>query len=180
MQTASNPESKADKTERLKCYFSLLSGDSKNFWVESSGLSMLPLFYRGVRVHIITDVGNPKPGQIVVFHRENKYIAHRIIYFNHTTGFYTTKGDTLFHFDGPTSKDEFLGFVDLVEKRGIISTVQSDPEIASLSGKLGMILLTKLDWLPNWVKFLFYFAAFLPGFLVIHAKKLMTSKKGWN
>jgi len=178
MLTAHRLESAAEKNERLKCYFSLLTEGGKDFWVESSGLSMLPLFYRGIRVHIITEIDDPQPGQIVVFHRENKFIAHRIISINHDTEQYTTKGDTLFFFDGPSSKEEFLGLVDLVERRGKIVSVQSDPELAHLSGKLGWILLTKLHWLPDWIKFLFYFTVFLPGFAAIRSKRWLAPKKG--
>jgi hypothetical protein len=180
MQTTLNPENEAEKNERLKCYFSLLSEQGKDFWVESSGLSMLPLFYRGVRVHINTEIGDPQPGQIVIFHRKKKFIAHRIISYNHTSGYFSTKGDTLFYYDGPTRKEEFLGLVDLVEKRGKISIVYRDPELANLSGKLGLILLTKLNWLPLWIKFLLYFVAFLPGFTAIRSKRWLAAKKVWN
>jgi hypothetical protein len=180
MLTARRPESEAEKNERLKCYFSLLTEEGKDFWVESSGLSMLPLFYRGVRVHIITEIDDPQRGQIAVFHRENKFIAHRIISINNDTGQYITKGDTLFYFDGPSSKEEFLGLVDQVERHGKIISVQSEPDLAHLSGKLGSILVTKLHWLPDWIKFLFYFAVFLPGFAAIRSKRWLALKKAWN
>jgi hypothetical protein len=180
MPAIHSPESEEEKNERLKCYFSLLSEGEKEFWVESSGLSMLPLFYRGIRVHINTKVEDPQPGQIVVFHRSNKFIAHRLINFNHETGHYTTKGDTLFFFDGPSTKEDFLGVVDLVKRRGKIVPVRNEPELAHLSGKLGVLLLTKLRLLPDWIKFLFYFTWFLPGFAVIHFKRWLASKKGWN
>jgi hypothetical protein len=180
MPAALNPESEEEKNERLKCYFSLLSEEGKDFWVESSGLSMLPLFYRGVRVHINTKFTEPQPGQIVVFHRSDKFIAHRLINFNHETGHYTTKGDTLFFFDGPSNKGDFLGVVDLVERHGKILPVRNDPELAHLSGKLGLILATKLHRLPNWIKFLFYFVMFLPGCGVIRCKRWLAPKKGWN
>jgi hypothetical protein len=165
------------KNERLKCYFSLLDGTRQELWVESSGLSMLPLFYRGVKVHIKTEIGDPQPGDIVVFHRMNKFIGHRVIQCDSSTGQYLTKGDTLFYFDAPCHKEEVLGLVDMVEKRGKQIAVLRDLDVARLSGYLGRLLETVLNWMPAWFKFLMYFGAFLPGMIFLRTRRLMSFKK---
>lgn len=164
-------ESDQEKTERLKCYFSLLSEKNEEIWVNSKGLSMLPLFYRGVKVRIDPDIEKYKVGSVVVFHRENKYIAHRIISHSPNHNFFATKGDTQFYFDEPVKKEELLGLVTNIKKGNKEFHVEINQEISRLSGGLGRQLYEKLDWLPDWLKFLYYFFFFIPGYLKLFLLK---------
>ncbi len=138
---------------------------------------MLPYFYKGVRVHINTDIDEFKIGHIVVYHNKDKFTAHRIVNYDSQSDLYTTKGDTLFYFDSPRKKENFLGLVDRVEKRGKSYSVNTNPTIARLSSHLGNRLKTTLDWLPDWLKFLYYFSIYMPDAIVINLKKKASTKK---
>ena len=171
MTVVQNQESPEGKTERLKCYFSLLAENDEEIWVESKGVSMLPLFYRGVNVCIDPAREDFEVGSIVVFYRENKYIAHRIISYLPEKDTFSTKGDTLFFFDPPVKRDELLGMVVKIKKGNREIPVCSNEKISKLSGKLGKILENKLRWLPDWLKFLYYFFFFIPGYLKMSLQK---------
>jgi len=155
-----------EKTDHLKCYFSMLGENQNGFWVDSRGLSMLPIFYQGVRVHIDTDIENFEIGEIAVFYRNNKFIAHRIVGLDSGKDLYITKGDTLFFFDEPVKKDELLGKVDFVMKRGRKVSVSVDRKMADISRKIGRPLTRGLQWMPGWLKFLYYFTFFIPSYLI--------------
>ncbi len=168
------------KTDLMKVYFSMLSENEEGFWVESQGLSMLPIFYRGVKVHIEPDSDSFEVGDIVVFHQNDKFIAHRIVGYNHRDALYVTKGDTLYFFDPPISKKRFLGKVDYVLKRGKRFPVTADRRLAEVSNKIGQQLLNSLHWLPSWLKFLYYFLLFIPFFAIYYVTTHKIFKNFWK
>ncbi len=152
------------EAERLKCYMELLAQSNEGIWVGSSGLSMLPLFYHGVEVHINPKTNDIDIGDVIVFNRDNKFIAHRVLSPITREGQLLTKGDTLFYLDAPVHQEEILGIVDYTRKKGKVILVERDRRMSKLSGTLGHMLVDRFSFLPDWAKFLLYFSLFLPAF----------------
>lgn len=175
-QLSGKMESSQEKSDRLKCYFSMLGESDDGFWVESKGVSMLPIFYKSVRVHVNTEANTFNIGDVVVFHQTNKFVAHRIVAFDSPNNMFVTKGDTLYFFDGPVTGTDILGKVDFVLKRGKKHPVLSDKKIAEISRKIGQQLSDKLNWLPFWLKFIYYFTFFIPCYLIHTCTKQNISK----
>lgn len=164
--------------EQLKCYIELSTEAHGGLWVQSSGLSMLPVFYRGVEVHIRPLHEPIEKGDVVVFHRDNKFVAHRVIGFDKQNNHYHIKGDTLFFPDIPASKEEILGIVDFTRKKGKITPVVRDAALAKLSGSLGYLLVHRLGLIPDWLKFMLYFLFFSPAFLTLKMRRFFRKKDG--
>lgn len=160
-----NPRFSNKKSALLKCYFSLQAETKKAIWLGALGKSMLTLFRQGDRVRIQTDADTFQVGQVVVFFRCDKMFAHRIVDYDPHADLWITKGDTLFFFDRPIKQSEFLGQIDCIEKKGRRYPVDTDLETAHLSATLGNRLIHQLNFLPNWLKFLYYFSFFIPGYL---------------
>ncbi len=146
--------------------------------MECRGVSMLPTFYRGTRVCLEPDSENYEVGDIVVFHRYDKYIAHRIVDYDGTNDIFVTKGDTLFFFDGPVRREEILGLVTRVKKGNTIVPVANNKAVARLSNRIGRNLHGRLSRLPRWLKFLYYFSLFIPGYLRLWLRPSPGGRRG--
>lgn len=165
------PTDSQTDNDRLTGYFELLAETGDGIWVESCGLSMLLTFYRGVEVHVTPIPESVCRGDIVVFFRDNKFIAHRVLFFNNDTDTCQTKGDTLFFSDPPIHKEDILGIVDRIRKKGKEAPITGDPAIANLSGMIGAVLAKQLRFFPIWLKFITYFCIFSPLYLLLLSRR---------
>lgn len=82
-----------------------------------TGASMLPAIWPGdvlcVRHCTMSDL---QPGQILLFHRQKKLVAHRITRIHRDS--VITRGDSVHHDDPPLSEGEIVGQVVSVVRRG--------------------------------------------------------------
>lgn len=171
MSSPAENNSPVEKSDILKCYFALRSDDENTFWLDTVGQSMLTLFWKGDKARVRTDVDTFQVGQVVVFYRHDKMFAHRIVACGPENTLWITKGDTRFSFDHPVRQSEFLGLIDCIERKRGNYPVETDIELAHLSAKLGSKLSGKLDWLPNWLKWIYYFSLFIPQYFQLKSKK---------
>jgi signal peptidase I len=90
-------------------------------WLKVSGNSMLPwirpgdvLFVQGADIRCVS------PGQVVLFARGKRLIAHRVIGRRRVAGqvFLETKGDATWDADAPISETELLGRVSEILRDG--------------------------------------------------------------
>ena len=84
-----------------------------------TGTSMLPIVWPGDILTVSThDAAKALPGDIVLFHRGDKLVAHRVI--ERTIGpngiRWVTRGDAVGDNDAPVSSEELLGRVTAVER----------------------------------------------------------------
>ncbi len=87
--------------------------------IKAQGTSMLPNIWPGEVLHILrVPVEQFAPGQIAVFYREQRICAHRVISVTHKPFAVLTQGDRLSTADAPITKDELLGVVTGVRRRG--------------------------------------------------------------
>ncbi len=132
---------------------------------------MLTLFWRGNKARIQTNIDTFEIGHVVIFFRDNKMFAHRIVDCGPEDDLWITKGDTRMTFDRPVNKRELLGIIDCIEKKGHQYPVHKDLETAHLSATLGNRLNHQLSWLPNWLKFIYYFVVFIPSYYRLVLKR---------
>lgn len=161
----------SDKSEQLKCYFSLQAETKEAIWLDTVGASMLTLFRKGDKARIQPDIDNYQIGQVVIFFRNNKMYAHRIVDYVSKTDQWITKGDTLFYFDQPVNQSELLGQIDCIRRGERSFPVGTDLEMTHLSATLGQKVSHQLHRMPNWLKFLYYFTLFIPGYLSLQIKR---------
>ncbi len=76
------------------------------------GDSMHPLIKNGAKVIINFHFSNLTIGDIVVFLKDDKFIAHRLI--KKRQGLLFTKGDNVSHMDAPLREEQILGKVEKV------------------------------------------------------------------
>ena len=87
------------------------------------GASMLPAVWPGDQ---LTTRSVPfdqlRPGQVILFHRDGKLTAHRILSF--TADGVVTRGDSLSHPDRPVRAEELVGRVERVVRNGRSRTLE--------------------------------------------------------
>ena len=85
-----------------------------------TGRSMQPLIQDGDRVLVAHGIAGVRRGDVVVFRREGRLIAHRVlrIYHRQPGRVFITKGDGIRRFDPPVHAGEVLGRVLTVERNG--------------------------------------------------------------
>jgi signal peptidase I len=99
-----------------------------------SGISMIPALCPGELVSVErTSIAEIRPGQIVVFAREGRLIAHRVASSvqNSDKPYLVTRGDRLRRSDAPVSGYEFVGRVTHVERGHAGGLVSSHLNLAS-------------------------------------------------
>src|SRR5262245_60784436 len=85
--------------------------------VRVTGSSMMPSIWPGDVLTVERrPVGQLQDGEIVVFTREGRLFAHRVI--AHGDRHLVTRGDTVPSSDAPVSEAELLGVVVLASRRG--------------------------------------------------------------
>jgi hypothetical protein len=107
-----------------------------------SGLSMQPTFRTGQVLYVRPDVQAVKPGDVVVYKQEGRYIVHRVL----SVGMdgYVTRGDNNPQADAnPVAPGQVIGRVDMDEHRG---------EIRSVWGGRSGLWLTRLGRAARWLK----------------------------
>ena len=98
----------------------------KRHWVTIEGQSMLPLIQHGDRVLVTHGIARIRRGSVVVFRRERKLIAHRLLRLRRDrSGQFVTKGDNATQFDEPVAQDNVLGHVVAVERNGQIFVLET-------------------------------------------------------
>jgi len=78
----------------------------------------------------------PEIGDVIVFFRSDKMIAHRVVGYDKKNDQWFAKGDTLLRFDSPLKKNEIIGIVNAVSRYGKEREVSAEPDIAALSANL--------------------------------------------
>jgi len=94
-----------------------------------TGFSMFPALRPGDLLHIGPH-GSIAEGDVVVYHRHGRLIAHRVI--RHSAGCVVTRGDRLKHPDSPVPTSEILGRVIGVERRGQPVEARKRPVVSCL------------------------------------------------
>jgi len=107
--------------ETLKCELaSELLRSAGTLRLRITGTSMVPIVWPGdiltVRGH---DASEALPGDIVLFHRAGKLVAHRVVErtFRENEIQWVTRGDSVVDNDAPISGHELLGRVTAIERR---------------------------------------------------------------
>ena len=165
------PEANNEKSELLKCYFELQLESQQTIWLDTVGQSMLTLFWRGDKARIQTKINKFQIGQVVIFYRDDKMFAHRIVDFLPESDRWITKGDTQYYFDTPVRESEFIGVIDCIKKGKRQFPVATDIEMANLSAAIGHKLDQQFSWLPNWLQYLCYFIYFIPSYYRLKQKR---------
>jgi signal peptidase I len=86
-----------------------------------SGLSMFPFLLKGDLIQVFpTPLNELRRGDIIVFKRENRWIAHRVFQIQMMEGKVTLKtyGDTCYYPDEGVSSVNYLGRVDAFTRKG--------------------------------------------------------------
>jgi signal peptidase I len=81
------------------------------------GKSMSPLILPSDKV-VIAKASSLKINDIVVFKKEKRLIAHRLIYISPTKDFLVTKGDNNLKSDGKIKPSQLLGKVNFIKRNG--------------------------------------------------------------
>ncbi len=81
------------------------------------GKSMAPLILPSDKI-VITKASSLKVNDIVVFKKEERLIAHRLIYIPPAKDFFVTKGDNSLKSDGKIKPSQILGKVNSVKRNG--------------------------------------------------------------
>ncbi len=91
----------------------------RQHWIPITGRSMLPLLREGDQVLVAHGNAGVRRGDIVVFRREEKLIAHRVVRISGSSAapMFVTKGDHVSQCDAPLHVHEMIGRV-LTIKRG--------------------------------------------------------------
>ncbi len=111
-----------------RCFNVLKQLNNDRSAVKVHGGSMGP-FIRDGDI-IITKRVDPKDmasGDIILYHRREKFCVHRIIRKSKENGktVFFTKGDRLYHFDAPVDEKQILGKVIAVKKKNKIKNLTS-------------------------------------------------------
>jgi len=110
-----------DKAHELKCE---LAGEvlrsSGKLRLQVTGWSMLPSVWPGDMLMIErTETAAVSAGDIVLFRRDRRLFAHRVIKDSDgTQGKIVTKGDGMLQSDSPVAKDELLGKICGIVRNG--------------------------------------------------------------
>jgi signal peptidase I len=85
-----------------------------------SGNSMRPSIHHGDRALVAHGCAGVRRGDVVVFRRDGRLVAHRVLHIAAGDGgpTFVTKGDNASQFDPPLSADEIVGRVLAVEREG--------------------------------------------------------------
>jgi signal peptidase I len=119
-------------------------------WVKVSGKSMVPWIRPGdVLLVRCTGADRASSGQVVLFARGGRLIAHRVIKKVRVAGqvFLETKGDATWDADAPISEMELLGRVTQIFRDGRSITLET-PHQAVLGRLLACISPARRLWHP--------------------------------
>lgn len=110
----------------------LRSSGTLRLWV--TGWSMLPTLWPGDTL-VIENVESCAvcPGDIVLFTRHQRFVAHRVIEKRSLSRAIETRGDAMTQTDAPVSSREFLGRVVSIERNGKTITPSRELNAASRS-----------------------------------------------
>lgn len=119
MNRAATPHG-ATTWERLGCELAAeVLRSSGTLRLRTMGASMLPAVWPGDTLTVSShDASEALPGDIVLFRREGKLVAHRVVKrTGSSTGIrWVTRGDRLADNDAPVSTHELLGRVTTIER----------------------------------------------------------------
>jgi signal peptidase I len=93
---------------------------SQQHWLSTAGSSMNPTIHDKNRVLVSHNVEHLRRGNIVVFRRADKLVAHRVIRISRASNGHivTTKGDNVVRFDEPIEMHRIIGKVTAIERDG--------------------------------------------------------------
>jgi len=109
-----------DQADVVKCALaSETLRSSGSLRLQVTGWSMLPAVMPG-EVLIVERVEpkNVSAGDVVLFERDHRLFAHRVIALDHSDGGMITKGDAMLRPDRPVSESELLGKVSFLIRNG--------------------------------------------------------------
>jgi signal peptidase I len=119
-------------------------------WLKVSGNSMLPWIRPGDVLFVqCAEKGCASPGQVVLFARGKRLIAHRVIGRRRVAGqiLLETKGDATWDADAPISETELLGRVTQIARDGRLIRLETLHQ-AALGGLLACISPVRRLWHP--------------------------------
>ncbi len=105
----------------LMAFSEVLLAEGKTIKVTAGGYSMFPFLRKGDMVYINKcKTSEYEPGDIVVFKTPEKFIAHRILSINKKGSSLTiiSKGDSLIKYDTKVIKEQLLGKIIRVKRKG--------------------------------------------------------------
>jgi signal peptidase I len=117
-----------DTTKALGCDLAAeVAGKFGRVRIRVLGTSMAPAILPGDVLSVVrADAAQVSPGEIVVFTRPGRIVAHRVVAKrNEPGGVLITQGDRLRREDAPVFGDELIGRVTQVERRGARINVPS-------------------------------------------------------
>jgi signal peptidase I len=85
--------------------------------VAGLGCSMGPRFQQAEQVILSPLHHPPRLGEVVVFSRNEQWVAHRIIAIKHQGQVLITKGDGYARLDDPVQADQVIGIVTAIQER---------------------------------------------------------------
>lgn len=108
-----------ESQQRSELGCELVADVARNFGevrLKVTGASMIPSLWPGDVITIRPDAASPRPGQIVLYRREGKVVAHRI---RHIRGDrLITRGDSMRHDDPPIRQADIVGQVVCLVRNG--------------------------------------------------------------
>ncbi len=107
------------KSEKIKKISQYLLEDGYSLKLTVSGNSMFPFLLENERVKIVPfQQSNINKGDILVFKKSGRFIAHRLIHIDKKQNRLLTKGDFCFQKDSPLSTNEIIGKITVVYRKG--------------------------------------------------------------
>ncbi len=119
---------------------SLSASFDKPAWLKMHGYSMFPGLLPGDLVRVAPLNENPEIGQIVIFHRVDRLVVHRVIALDRKTGAVITKGDASLGEDDPLPPEAILGIASMRRRGNALTGLRPRPELARVSK----------DWAGYW------------------------------
>jgi SOS-response transcriptional repressor LexA len=107
----------AGESNAIKCELAAeVLRSSGRLRLKVTGWSMLPSVFPGDLL-LVEQSDTNEPGDIVLFHRDRRLVAHRMIHRSEKAGV-TTRGDAMAYPDPPVRREEMLGKVVLISRNG--------------------------------------------------------------
>jgi hypothetical protein len=132
--------SRAEDASRMAEVLVLSLSRDGTAWIDGAGWSMFPTSPPGSRLRVAAPAATLGVGEIVVFTRGAKLVAHRLV--RRVSEGWIAKGDGTPRQDPPLAETEILGVVHGLRFAGVERGIRADPRAAALSRVLGKLF----DW----------------------------------
>jgi hypothetical protein len=121
--------------------------DDGGAWVEHRGFSMWPVLRPGDRLRVARLDGPPAAGEVAVFARAGRLVAHRVVAVAGET--VTTRGDALRRPDAPIAREALVGRVTHRRRAGRTTPLGAGSvadRAVALAGRIYGMVSKMFDW----------------------------------